>query len=154
MGFPAEQMNFEVKAISLPEVQRFPKVGRDSIKRSIYTPHALLYDSEKHVLQMSLGGSRTLKEVYTDSTIDIREWGEMIGTLLVNFHQQTRFTDIGKNSSGRFVYNNLETSLQEYGHNKGLGERINAKYGSLLATDDECICHSDHWSGKPSRLGG
>ena len=80
MGFPAQRMNFEVKAISLPEVQRFSKVGRDSIERSIYTPRVLFYDSEKHMLQMSFGGSRTLKEVYTDSTIDVREWAEIIGT--------------------------------------------------------------------------
>lgn len=39
----------------------------------------------------------TLKEVYTDSTFSIAEWGDLIWTLLVRLYQQTNFTDIGKN---------------------------------------------------------
>lgn len=96
---------------------------------------------------MSFGGTRTLKEVYTDRTIDVLEWGDLIGTSLANSHQQTRSTDIGKNVCGRLAYNDLEIALRKYAQIKGLGERINTKYGALLATDDECLCHGDYWPG-------
>lgn len=46
-------------------------------------------------------------------------------------------------------------TLQEYGHDKGLGERNSTKYGSLLATDDEYTHLPQRLlAEKPADLGG
>ena len=120
-------------------------------------PHILFYDPDKYVLQMNYVGNRTLKEVYTDSAISIAEWGDLIGTWLARLHQQTKFTDIGKNTVAALLTTiwELELRRKEYGHDKGLGERTNAKYGSLLATDDEYTHLPQRLlAGKAADLGG
>jgi hypothetical protein len=41
----------------------------------------------------------------------------------------------------RYTYNNLHTALSRYGHDTQLAAQINEEFGSLLATDNECLCH-------------
>lgn len=47
----------------------------------------------------------------------------------------------------RHPYDNLHIALSEFGHNPEVGFRINNEFGSLIASDDECICHGDFWPG-------
>lgn len=41
----------------------------------------------------------------------------------------------------------LSSVFAKYGFDPSLGDRINAKYGSLIETDDVCVCHTDMWPG-------
>ena len=47
----------------------------------------------------------------------------------------------------RFGYRRLEGALKEMGFDGALGAQINDKYGAMLLTDNECVCHGDCWSG-------
>jgi hypothetical protein len=103
---------------------------------------------------MGDGGSRTLKAAYEDKTLDIPALGLKIGSWLAKFHTSTTSSDLRHkfdNKVGKAVYrhsyNNLATALESQGLDKALGERVNETYGSLLATDDICICHGDFWPG-------
>ena len=143
-SFPVNRMDFEHDAmISLP---------------ALFDPNSIVsvakvyrYDSHDHVLTMEDGGPRTLKEAYADSGLDIYGFGESLGRWLATLHQRSKPTDIGDNQTAksiyRFAYTNLASALQKYDQDPSLAEQINTQYGSLLQTDDECICHGDFWPG-------
>jgi thiamine kinase-like enzyme len=147
MKFPVERMGFEAKALRefstlLPE---------DEVVR---LPALYHYDEEAHVLNIADGGSRTLKEAYSDEGVDVVGLGERIGKWLARFHASTtkeelrsQFNNAVAKAIYRYNYNNLSSTLQSQGLDGKLGERINEKYGALLATDDLTICHGDFWPG-------
>ena len=144
LSFPVNRMDFENKAmLILPEL--FDASSIVSVAQ-VYE-----YDSHRHVLIMEDGGPRTLKEAYTDSGLDIPQFGVALGQWLSTLHQRSRYTDIGDNQTAksiyRFAYTNLAGALQEYDQDPSLAERIDAQYGYLLQTDDECVCHGDFWPG-------
>lgn len=41
----------------------------------------------------------------------------------------------------------LSSVLANQGYDPALGDRINTAYGSLIETDDVCVCHTDMWPG-------
>jgi hypothetical protein len=47
----------------------------------------------------------------------------------------------------RHSYNNFLSALAEFGRDTKLRNFINEEYGSKLATNNECVCHSDFWPG-------
>lgn len=104
---------------------------------------------------MSDGGSRTLKFAYiNDTTLDIASLGKRIGAWLKHLHHCSRLSPLcGKfdNKVGkttyRYCYENLGNALENNGCDKMIGERINERYGSLLQTDNDCVCHGDFWPG-------
>lgn len=77
--------------------------------------------------------------------------GRNLGIWLAGLHQKTQTTDIGDNKTAksiyRFAYSHSAAALAKYGFDPSLGERINQEYGSLLSTDNECVCHGDFWPG-------
>jgi len=103
---------------------------------------------------MGDGGSRTLKAAYKDTTLDIPSLGFKLGSWLANLHLSTttpelrdQFNNQVAKAVYRHNYNNLSIALEEQGYDEALGERINENYGSLLASDDVCVCHGDCWPG-------
>ena len=143
-SFPVNRMDFEHNAmVSLP---------------ALFDPNSILsvakvyrYDSHDRVLTMEDGGPRTLKEAYADSVLDIPCLGESLGRWLATLHQRSKSTDIGDNQTAksiyRFAYTNLAGALRRYDQDSSLAEQVDTHYGSLLQTDDECICHGDFWPG-------
>lgn len=90
-------------------------------------------------------GPRTLKEAYSDPKVDVQAYGRQLGAWLATLHSSTKAIDIGDNVTAkgiyRFAYNNLADTAQSFGLDSAIGERINEEYGSLLATDNDCVCH-------------
>ncbi|MCJ1439584.1 MAG: hypothetical protein MMC23_000063 [Stictis urceolatum] len=144
--FPVARMQFEANALST-----IPSVLPLSRTLSIQPAALHIHDSVEHVLRQSDGGSRTLKEAYMDPAIDIPQVGARLGKWLAQLHAGTKSTDIGDNVPAkniyRYCYKNVATSLEKFGLDPDLGSIINDKYGSLLNTDNECICHGDFWTG-------
>ncbi|KAL9104016.1 MAG: hypothetical protein Q9163_000994 [Psora crenata] len=144
MAFTTDRMDFEYKALcEIPKhMSHNPLVSPPQVHR---------YDAENHVLIMDDGGARTLKAAYIDPAIDVVQIGQEIGRWLAGFHANTKSVDIGDNQPGkaiyRYVYYTMADTLREHGFDPALGERIDRDYGSLLLTDDECVCHGDCWPG-------
>ena len=143
--FPVDRMSFEAQALgTLPS--RLPN------NQLIQLPRILRYDEESQILAMTGGASRTLKDAYTtDLSLDVSTWGHRLGEWLAGLHGSVPKTAIGDNEAAkriyRHCYNRLGSALDAYAMDGELGTRINDKYGSLLETDDECICHGDFWPG-------
>ncbi|MCJ1325149.1 hypothetical protein MMC10_001811 [Thelotrema lepadinum] len=156
LPFPQERMDFEVKVIRLlnnTAVLRntASQDSQDSSEdKSIVLPTVFYYDQERHILQINYAGPKTLKEAYQNPSLDIPACGSRIGAWLAKLHSLTRSTAIGKNEGAkiyRFAYQRLEKSLEDWGFDPALGARINNKYGVMLDTDDEMVCHGDCWPG-------
>ena len=47
----------------------------------------------------------------------------------------------------RFSYSVLATSLAKFDFDPAFGEQMNSDYGSLLQSDNDCVCHGDFWPG-------
>jgi 5-methylthioribose kinase len=125
----------------------------------IVHPAALLgYDSKEHILHISDGGSKTLKDTYSDQDFDALDKGSRLGSWLAKFHIATKTTVIGDDQFSkliyRWIYNNLADTLEKFGYDRELGEKNNEEYGSLLQTDDICVCHGDFWPGNVIVKGG
>lgn len=144
MSFPVVRMDFEHRAMT-----SVPPLLDPSMVVSV--PEVYQFDHDNHILMIEDGGPRTLKEAYADPALDISSFGNMLGRWLAGLHQRTEDTAIGDNQTAksmyRFAYTRLASALQKYGQDPSLAELIDARYGSLLQTDDECVCHGDFWPG-------
>ncbi|KAA6410791.1 MAG: hypothetical protein FRX48_05101 [Lasallia pustulata] len=142
--FPVSRMDFEVSALQTLPAQLPP----DDLVR---TPQVYSYDAEEHVLMLADGGERTLKAAYTDPGLDVRRCGVGLGRWLAGLHGATRRVEMGDNQAAkvvyRYAYAGLAGAAREYGGDAGVGGRVDREYGSLLQTDDECVCHGDFWPG-------
>lgn len=144
MPFSVERMNFEATALQTVN----SRLSQED--PTIHIAQFVDYDEDQHVLTMSDGGSRDLKTAYTDPSVDVMNLGRKIGRWLADLHSATKSARMGENTVAkiyRHSYLNLANALEEYGFDKQLGVRVNEEFGSLLATDDECICHGDFWPG-------
>lgn len=144
MPLPVDRMDFEHLILS-----RLVTVLDRSAP--VITPECFRYDRANHVLMLQDGGPRTLKAAYTDSSLDIQRIGRELGKWLAALHSKTTAFDIGENQTAKFgfrySYSNLAATLQKYGLDPSVGERVDKEYGNLLDTDDECVCHGDFWPG-------
>lgn len=145
MPFPVDRMDFEHRILS--HLTAKPLVQETHVT----TPECYEYDAENHALWLEDAGRRTLKEAYADPALDIPQLGRELGKWLAIFHQETSSLDIGNNKTAkaiyRYSYSNLATSLSKYGLDPSIGEQVDRDYGSLLATDDGCMCNGDFWPG-------
>jgi hypothetical protein len=144
MPFPVDRMNFEARSLSmLPEILQLDEVTQPA--------RFIGYDEAACVLHMSDGGNSHLKDSYSEPSLDIPESGLRIGKWLSRLHGSTATKDIGNNSTAKAIsrhsYNNLSGALKEYGFDPKLGQEINEQFGSLLQSDDVCVCHGDFWPG-------
>ena len=144
LSFSVDRMDFEHRTMTtLP-----PLLDSRSL---VSIPEVYRYDSDSHVLMMEDGGDRTLKEAYADPGLDISAFGVALGRWLAGLHQRTKSAAIDNNQAAksmyRFAYSRLAGALQKYDQDPSLAEQIDARYGSLLQTDDECVCHGDFWPG-------
>jgi len=147
--FPQDRMDFE--ALALREIPAALKTTTDN---TVILPALFYYDAEAHVLNIADAGSRTLKEAYSDEKIDVVALGSALGKWLAHLHSSTTKEDLRSQfdnqtakSSYRHSYINLASALKSQGLDETLGEQINEKFGSLIATDDISICHGDFWPG-------
>ena len=151
LAFSQERMDFEARAIQqLGSAAVYEDASLVALLR-ITPPTILLHDRENHALLMNYGGPRTLKEAYQDPALEIPAWGRRIGVWLATLHKSTKQMDIGNNMAGkevyRYAYAGLDRTFKKWGMKEALGKRINDKYGAMLGTDDECVCHGDCWPG-------
>jgi 5-methylthioribose kinase len=144
VAFPAKRMDFEAGILTalasvLPE---------DDVVQPV---QVIKYDAARHNLLLSDGGISNLKAAYSNPDLDIKFIGSHLGKWLANFHKSTIDLQFGDNqiakSIYRWSYNHLAQARTEYGYDSKLGEQINEKFGSLIATDDVSLCHGDFWTG-------
>lgn len=137
-------MDFEAAALQTLA----PQLPANDLVR---TPEVHSYDAENHVLMLVDGGERTLKAAYGDSGLDVRAYGKGLGRWVAGLHAATARTEIGDNRTGkavyRFAYSGLAGVAKEYGIDPALSERVDREFGSLIQTDDHCVCHGDFWPG-------
>jgi thiamine kinase-like enzyme len=165
--FDSARMDFEAAILkAVPSIE--------SSKSAAHAVEFLEYDSEYKLLNIGYGGSHNLKEAYGFPQFNIREVAYDLAKWLATLHLRSRDLCIevptqnvtigaggGNNEIAvtiyRHSYNNLHTALLEYGHDAQLAEQINTEFGSLLSTDNECLCHGDFWPGnvlwRPKDLG-
>ena len=149
LPFPQERMDFEANVIRL--LGSTLLIEKSSTKPTVTLPTIYWYDNERYILQEKYAGSKTLKEAYQDETLDVGACGSRVGRWLAKLHRSTKTTEIGNNAAAkdiyRFAYQNLEGALSKYGFDGALGVRIYEKYGAMLQTDDDMVCHGDCWTG-------
>ena len=142
--FSVDRMSFEAKALGT-------LVGDLPSDQFIQLPKLLQYDEENDILFMTGSASRTFKDSYTDSTLDVSTWGHRLGEWLARLHGSTTQMALGDNKTAkdiyRYCYSRLGGAMKKYELDGALGIRINEKYGSLLETDDDSVCHGDFWPG-------
>ena len=144
LSFAVDRMDFEHNALTSLRML-------NTWHSSISLPEVYHYDLGNHVLTMEDGGDRTLKDAYADGSMKYHDFCSWLGGWLAAMHQGTEKMAIGDNQTAksiyRFAYTNLASALQKYDQDPSLAEQIDAQYGSLLETDDECVCHGDFWPG-------
>lgn len=151
IAFPVLRMDFENLALTT-----LPKMLGEDVH--VQLPIVFHYFADEHVMDISYGGLKTLKEGYKDQDLDVKGLGKEVGTWLANLHSTTskpenlevikeKFDNGTAKSIYRHAYNNFPNALKDYDFDPAIGERINAKYGAMLGTDAVCLCHGDCWPG-------
>ncbi|KAF2128403.1 kinase-like protein [Dothidotthia symphoricarpi CBS 119687] len=163
-AFQFDQMRMDFEAHILEIISPVDGVGllADRLPNStVHVVRLLKYDKGEKLLAIEDGGDQNLKDAYTNSNLDVPGIARELGQWLAALHICSRETSLalsshetnvrGNNPVGlsiyRHSYSNLHTALKKYGYDTKLAERINEDFGSLIATDDECICHGDFWPG-------
>jgi thiamine kinase-like enzyme len=144
ISFPQARMDFEARSLKLITSE----IPHDDL---IHLPEVYKYDDQQHLLFLQDGGQKTFKEAYSDDSTDVKLYGRRLGIWLARLHESTKTTNLGDNITGRTIYrhsyNNVASAQAKWGLDQSIGERANAEYGSLLQTDDDCVCHGDFWPG-------
>jgi aminoglycoside phosphotransferase (APT) family kinase protein len=147
MAFPVDRMDFEARALrELP-----PLLAAAGAPETVQPVPLLDYNNDDHMLWIGDGGARNLKVAYDDPALDVQAFGRDLGRWLAAIHTATPKTEIGDTKTAKFMYRysyrNLHTALSTFGYDVAMAEKIDAEFGSLLATDDEVVCHGDFWPG-------
>lgn len=143
--FDVERMGFEVKAL-----QELPAILPTDPFISI--PALLFHDDKANVIGLEDVGDKTLKDLYEDQRLDVKLLGKKLGTWLARLHSFTsegefkygfRNETAKKMSAQSWLYEQLAGTLEKYGFDPALGNRIYQKYGTSLLNDEVCLCHGD-----------
>lgn len=155
MAFSADRMDFEAHALAtLPAL-----IAQDDA--TVHGAYLHQYDSENHVMIISDGGKANLKDSYAELSIDeVFSAGQRLGNWLARLHSKTsgsaalnlrnQFDHQTAKAIYRHSYYSLPTALKERSADESeiaLASKINDEFGSLLAVDDENVCHGDFWTG-------
>jgi hypothetical protein len=156
-AFDPSRMDYEDRILEI--LSRDCKDGlRVLPESSVHAVRVLSYDKEAKLLCMEDCGQQNLKDAYTEHDLDIPRIGEELGKWIAALHTALMKASLGfapedhsnndiAVSIYRHSYVNLPGALQDRGRDPRLGERINNEFGSLLASDNECVCHGDFWPG-------
>ncbi|KAF2868538.1 kinase-like domain-containing protein [Massariosphaeria phaeospora] len=150
------RMDYESQAL-----QMLPLVLSKHMSQTNVRPAAWCsYNEKEKLLCIEDGGSRNLKSAYTDPKLDIPSTGEDLGNWLAALHTCTTQTPLSLSDeisleannpiavgAYRYSYDGLQSVLAQFSHSAAFGAQINETFGSLLASDNECICHGDFWPG-------
>ena len=163
-AFDQRRMDYEARALEILSPANGESPFSKLLPRSaVHAVRLISYDKERKLLCIEDGGNRNLKEFYDDPELDISGVGQELAQWVAALHMCPEEISLGLSDHGgsirgsnnnliavniyRHSYNNLHTTLAQYGHDTVLADRINERFGTLLATDDECICHGDYWPG-------
>ena len=140
-----ERMDFEARALHVIPQSLPPD-------EFVNPPELYGYDQDEHILHISYGGNRTLKEAYADSSLNVIAIGTRLGNWLARLHKCTEGNyEIGNNVVAKGIYRhsyrNLAKARERFGFDTEFGERVDELYGSLIENDDGMVCHGDFWPG-------
>lgn len=127
---------------------------------AVHAVGMLDYDKQNKLLCIADGGSQNLKTAYENTNLDVTCVGAEIAKWVAALHMcssdiSLALPDQEGNTNNnpvavaiyRHSYNNLNIALSQYGHDVQLAHQINEEFGSLLETEDDCVCHGDFWPG-------
>ncbi|KAL6708189.1 hypothetical protein ACN47E_003373 [Coniothyrium glycines] len=157
-AFDPIRMDYEARALTLVS----------SLNLSSTPVHAvriLAYNAPAKLLCLSDGGPLALKAAYTSPALHIPDIGRGLAQWLAQLHTSTRSVSLALESPGstalvpqqsnnpigvaiyRHAYTHLHTAFALYGYDAALARAVDERYGGLLETDTECLCHGDFWPG-------
>ncbi|KAH9872795.1 hypothetical protein J1614_005189 [Plenodomus biglobosus] len=136
---------------------------QEADESTVHAVPLISYDADQKLLCIGDGGHRNLKAAYEDPQLDITDIGQRLAQWLAEVHINSKNTSLAESSQTdvtehcgnnpvalqlyRYSYNSLHIALSEFGHDAEIGVRINKEFGSLTASDNECVCHGDFWPG-------
>ncbi len=164
------RMSYEARALEIFASPSHEEKAPSSEKEAgviVKAARLLAYDEPLKLLSISDGGTKNLKDAYADLGIDVVSVGEGLAKWIAGVHTSSRETSLALHSATaatdspvakgdnnpiavaiyRYSYMNLHNALSAYGHDTAIAEKVDEHFGSLLATDDECVCHGDFWPG-------
>ncbi|XP_014559914.1 hypothetical protein COCVIDRAFT_90644 [Bipolaris victoriae FI3] len=158
-AFDPTRMDYEANILTQLSSKSNP-FFTNSPSTTVHAVHLLNYNKENKLLEIEDGGTRNLKDAYTSPDLNIPQIGQHLATWLAALHNSSTNTSLAledQDSSARnnpigvaiyrHSYRNLHLALEQFGYDTQLAHRINEDFGSLLTTDDECVCHGDFWPG-------
>ncbi|KAI4691267.1 uncharacterized protein J4E84_003558 [Alternaria hordeiaustralica] len=153
------RMDYEVRILEALSSTESP-LPTSLTGSNVHAARFLTYDQSEKLLQIEDGGRRNLKDAYTDPKLNMSSIGEQLARWLAALHVSAKNFSLASSHEEqdsnnnpiavnvyRYSYNDLHTALTQFGHDPQLAVLVNEKFGSLLETDDECICHGDFWPG-------
>ncbi|KAL1793577.1 hypothetical protein ACET3X_008559 [Alternaria dauci] len=158
-AFDPARMDYEAQILQTLSSSESPLAATLS-GSNVHTVRLFSYDEINKLLEIEDGGSRNLKDAYVDLKLNMPHIGKQLGRWLVALHLSAKNLtlaspdqDKGTNNNPiainiyRYPYNGLHEALTQSGYDPELADLINERFGSLVAIDDECICHGDFWPG-------
>ncbi|KAF1942071.1 kinase-like protein [Clathrospora elynae] len=163
-AFDPTRMDYEARVLEIlsPASSESP-LSKQLPTSCVHAVQILSYDKDQKLLCIEDGGSQHLKDAYTDLKLDIPHVGEELAKWIAALHACSSEISLALPGSGvnvegnnnnpvainiyRYSYKNLYDALARFGQDPELAHRINERFGSLLKTDNECICHGDFWPG-------
>jgi Phosphotransferase enzyme family len=143
--FSVARMDFEACAM-----EKIPPLLSTADSGLVNLPELYGYDKVNCVMMIADGGTRGLRDGYSDMSLDICALGKALGRWIALLHQETVNLNIGYNAAAeafsRHPYNSLAGIMEKYGFDSSLGKRVNEDYGTLLRRDDGSVCHGDFTS--------
>jgi hypothetical protein len=124
---------------------------------NVHLPVLLHYDAVSHVQHLVPCGVRTLKDAYSDASLDIAGLGRRLGGWLARLHAVRAVPDdFANNTVGQRVsgsgYRNAPGVLDAAGLDSESFRRTVARYEKMLNEDIReggagALCHGDFWHG-------
>lgn len=158
-AFDPTRMDYEAEILTQLASKNKPFFA-DPPNTTVHAVQLLSYNKNNKLLEIEDSGTRNLKDAYTDPDLNPSQISQHLATWLAALHTSSTNTSLtleGQDSNARnnpigvtiyrHSYRNLHLALEQFGHDTQLAHRINENFGSLLATDDECVCHGDFWPG-------
>ncbi|KAF2259085.1 kinase-like protein [Lojkania enalia] len=156
LALDPKRMDFEARSLELLS----PLLSKNLPEVNVHTVKLYSYRKPENLICMEDGGERNLKSAYPDPDLDITAIGTELGQWIAGLHLCSKKVSLSPSNPQdleannffavnicQYSYYNLPHALSQFGHDPKFGDFINMEFGSMLSSENECICHGDFWPG-------